>query len=91
VIPVPVPRDCEDGFLAAFWARPEQYLDPRRRAAISGFAQIPQESIESGLERLAHDLRTGAWDGRFGELRTRESLDAGYRLLIVDVTTPTIR
>ncbi|SRR5713226_6946324 len=31
IIPVPVPRDCQDGFLAAFWARPEEYLDPRRR------------------------------------------------------------
>lgn len=38
VIVVSVPRDCQDGFLAAFWARPEEYLDPRRRAAMSGFA-----------------------------------------------------
>jgi len=89
VIPVPVPRDCQDGFLAAFWARPEEYLDSRRRASISGFAQIPQQAVESGVERLAHDLREGAWDGRFGELRTRESLDVGYRLLIADVTAHT--
>jgi SAM-dependent methyltransferase len=91
VIPVPVPRDCQDGFLGAFWARPEEYLDSCRRAAISGFAQIPHDTIESGLERLARDLRGGAWDRRFGELRTRESLDAGYRLVIADVTTHTIR
>ena len=39
---VPVPRDCTDGFLGAFWARPEAYLDPiirtrtwhRRHAAL---------------------------------------------------------
>ena len=86
VIPVPVPRDCRDGFLAAFWARPEEYLDPRRRAAMSGFAQIPAEAIESGLERLKRDIQNGAWDRRFGELRTQQSLDAGYRLLIADVT-----
>src|SRR5208282_4531100 len=86
VIPVPVPRDCQDGFLAAFWARPEEYLDPRRRAAISGFAQIPQKAVEGGVERLARDLREGVWDGRLGELRTLESLDGGYRLLIADVT-----
>jgi SAM-dependent methyltransferase len=84
VIPVPVPRDCQDGFLAAFWARPEEYLDPRRRAAMSGFAQIPPRAIESGLEQLARDLRAGVWDRQFGELRTRESLDVGYRLLIAD-------
>ncbi len=58
---------------------------------MSGFAQIPQEAIENGLERLARDLRAGAWDRRFGELRTRESLDVGYRLLIADVTTHSIR
>jgi len=91
VIPVPVPRYCQDGFLAAFWARPEEYLDPCRRAAMSGFAQISREAIESGLSRLARDLRAGAWDRRFGELRTRESVDVGYRLLIPDVTTHTIR
>src|SRR5205823_9676919 len=28
VIPMLIPRDCQDGFLAAFWARPEAYLDP---------------------------------------------------------------
>lgn len=82
VIPVPVPRDCHDGFLAAFWATPEEYLDPQRRAAMSVFAQIPRKEVKSGLERLARDLRDGTWDRRFGGLRTRDSLDAGYRLLI---------
>ena len=87
VIPVPVPRDCQDGFLGAFWARPEEYLDPRRRAAMSGFAQIPGKAVERGLEHLIRDLRTGAWDRRYGELRTRNSLDVGYRLLVADVST----
>jgi SAM-dependent methyltransferase len=91
VITVPVPRDCEDGFLAAFWARPEEYLDPCRRAAMSGFAQISREAAESGVERLAHDLQAGVWDSRFGELRTGESLDVGYRLLIAEITASKIR
>jgi len=91
VIPVPVPRDCQDGFLAAFWARPEEYLDPRRRAAISGFAQIPQEAVERGVQRLSRDLREGAWEEKFGELRSRESLDVGYRLAIADATAHSIR
>ena len=26
VVPVPVPRNCIDGFLGAFWARPDAYL-----------------------------------------------------------------
>jgi SAM-dependent methyltransferase len=86
VIPVPVPRDCQDGFLAGFWARPEEYLDPRRRAAMSGFAQLSRQAYKSGLERLACDLQSGAWHQRFGKLLARESLDIGYRLLIADVS-----
>ena len=27
--PVPVPHDCRDGFLHAYWRRPRAYLDPR--------------------------------------------------------------
>ena len=30
---VPVPHDCTDGFLWAYWRRPEQYLDPPCAAA----------------------------------------------------------
>ena len=26
--PIPIPRDCTDGFTAAFWARPEASLTP---------------------------------------------------------------
>ena len=34
---VPVPHDCADGFLYAYWRRPAAYLDPRIRAAMSSF------------------------------------------------------
>jgi SAM-dependent methyltransferase len=91
VLPVPIPRDCQDGFLAAYWARPEEYLAPQRRAAISVFSQMPEAAVKAGLIRLSRDLGSGVWDERFGELRTRESLDAGYRLLIAEVTTPAVR
>ena len=29
VAPVPIPHDCTDGFLSAYWRRPAAYLDPR--------------------------------------------------------------
>ena len=35
VVPVPVPHDCVDGFGAAFWARPEAYLDPQVQAGMA--------------------------------------------------------
>src|SRR5439155_18797245 len=37
VIPIPTPHDCIDGFAAAYWRRPEMYLDPSVRGCISGF------------------------------------------------------
>ncbi|HEX6654000.1 MAG TPA: class I SAM-dependent methyltransferase, partial [Thermoleophilaceae bacterium] len=36
--PVPIPHDCVDGFLHAYWRRPHAYLDPQVRAGISVFA-----------------------------------------------------
>ncbi len=82
LLKVPVPRDCQDGFQGAFWARPEAYLDPSVRRAMSSFALLPAEIVERGLNRLADDLRSGRWDERFGHLRAMDSIDLGYRLVI---------
>jgi len=81
VEPVPIPHDCVDGFLAAFWRRPEIYLDPRVRAGMSGFALMDQDAVSRGVARLHDDLESGAWEDRFGHLRSLDTLDAGYRLL----------
>jgi SAM-dependent methyltransferase len=77
---VPVPRDCVDGFLGAYWARPEAYLDPAARSAMSGFANLPE--LEAGLLRLQRDLATGVWQDRFGALTEEAQLDIGYRLVV---------
>ena len=82
VQPVPIPHDCTDGFLGAFWRRPAAYLDPRRRAGMSSFAQLPADVLERGLARLEEDLRTGRWQARFGALSGCESVDLGYRLVV---------
>lgn len=76
---VPVPRDCVDGFLGAYWARPEAYLDPAVRAGISSFSH---PGAEPGLERLRTDLASGAWHARHGHLLAMDSLDIGYRLVV---------
>jgi SAM-dependent methyltransferase len=83
--PVPVPHDCRDGFLGAFWRRPESYLDPAVRRGISAFAQIPPEAERRGIARLAEDLRSGRWEAHHGALRGRDSLDIGYRLVVAEV------
>jgi SAM-dependent methyltransferase len=81
---LPIPHDCADGFLGAFWRRPHAYLDPAVRGAISSFAQIPAARMEMGLARLAGDLRSGRWADRFGQLREQDSVDLGYRLLVAE-------
>ena len=81
VEPVPVPHDCADGFLAAFWRRPEAYLDRDVRASMSGVALLDPSTVVAGIGRLEADLESGEWDGRFGHLRALDSLDLGYRLL----------
>jgi hypothetical protein len=68
--PIPIPDDCADAFLVAHWARPEAYLDPLVQRSNSAFAHAPDaERLTTGFERLADDLRTGAWDARHRHLR----------------------
>ena len=77
---VPIPHDCSDGFMCAYWRRPEAYLDRRVRSAISTFSKI--ESVDAGLARLSSDLESGAWHRANAHLLERNELDLGYRLIV---------
>jgi SAM-dependent methyltransferase len=79
---VAIPHDCADGFLAAFWRRPEAYLDSRVQAGISGFALLDLEAVARGMARLRDDLESGAWERRFGNIRALDALDVCYRLVV---------
>lgn len=80
ITPVPVPHDCTDGFLYAYWRRPAAYLDPHLRSGASSFWAL--RSAEAGLEKLRQDLETGAWERRYADLLTLDEYDAGYRLVV---------
>lgn len=82
IFPVPVPHDCVDGFLGAFWRRPGAYLDPRVRSGISAFAAMPPEARDQGLLRLGEDLENGAWENCHRDLLLLHELDLGYRLIV---------
>ncbi len=82
VRPVLVPPNCIDGFGAAFWSRPEAYLDPEVQAGTSWIALLPSEVRARATAQLRHDLESGDWDHRFGYLRSMEVYDGGYRLAI---------
>ena len=81
--PLMIPEDCTDGFLAAFWKRPEAYLDPKVRASISTFAK--SNDLARGLESLASDLASGRWADINSEVLGLSELDAGYRLVTANI------
>jgi SAM-dependent methyltransferase len=80
--PVPIPADCSDGFLGAYWRRPESYLDTGVRSAISAFHRLTSQQIRTGLVRLRADVESGAWRRRYAKLMEISELDIGYRLLV---------
>ena len=79
-----VPHDCQDGFGAAFWARPEAYLDPEVQAGMSWLAMLPAPDRAEGAAALRADLDSGEWDRRYGHLRHQDEYDGGYRIAIAD-------
>ncbi len=82
--PVPIPHDCRDGFLGAFWRRPEAYLDPEVRAGISVFALLPEDEVSAAVDALRADLRSGAWARRNAGILEREELDLGFRVVVAE-------
>jgi SAM-dependent methyltransferase len=82
ITPLAIPHDCTDGFLYAYWRRPEAYLDARIRSGSSSFRALADTG--AGLERLRADLESGEWDRRYGGLRRHDAYDAGYRIVSAD-------
>jgi SAM-dependent methyltransferase len=80
--PLPVPHDCIDGLLCAYWRRPDSYLDAEIRSAMSSFARI---DAEAGLARLRSDLSSGRWAERNGHLLALDTIDLGYRIVCCEI------
>ncbi len=81
---VPIPHDCRDGFYGAYWRRPEAFLDPSVREAISVFALLAKPEVDEALRQLRQDLDSGAWRARHRRLLAMDELDLGYRLVILE-------
>lgn len=79
VEPLLIPEDCIDGFLAAYWKRPEMYLDANVRHSISSFSKLP--SLLNGLKKLTSDLENGNWHKQNEKLLTKSQLDMGYVII----------
>jgi len=80
-----IPANCADGFLGAYWKKPEAYLDELVRANISTFAKI--KSHHEGLAKLQSDIHSGVWESRNSELLKAEFIDAGYRLITIELSS----
>ena len=82
---VPIPSDCQDGFIGAFWKRPEAFLEPEVQRANSAMMQIDPQALREGLGRLRDDIQTGVWSRRNAGLEALDEFDLGYRLVISDL------
>ncbi|WP_155335794.1 class I SAM-dependent methyltransferase [Acrocarpospora corrugata] len=79
---VAIPIDCVDGFTEAYYARPERLLDPLVRKSQSAWGFVDDADEVRAVERLRADLESGAWDARFGHLRSQPEFLGSLRLII---------
>ena len=84
--PLPVPRDCQDHFFAALWARPRMLFDDEVLQPMWVWREISEQARAAGRSRLAADLESGAWERRYGDLAARSELDVGLRIVISDLS-----
>ena len=76
VLPLLIPEDCQDGFLAAYWKRPEAYLNQSIRQSISSFSKL--NNVDMRLASLKRDIDNGIWAENNKDIINKKELDAGY-------------
>jgi SAM-dependent methyltransferase len=79
---VPVPWDCADGFILAYWRRPEAYLREDIRRGNSFWTRVGFRVEQRAVAALAEDLSSGRWKERNHELLGLEEADLGARLVV---------
>jgi SAM-dependent methyltransferase len=79
---VDIPLNCTGGFAEAYYGRPERFLDPGVRGAMSSFTFVERTIVDRAMERLAADLTSGEWDRHHGHLRSQPFFDGSLRLII---------
>jgi len=87
---LPVPWDCTDGFLAAFWRRPQAYQDPAVRQSMSGLQLLDPQVLTRGMTQLRIDLKDGTWQRKNNHLLELDALDLGWRLISTGPTLASV-
>jgi hypothetical protein len=77
-----IPWDCADGFLEAYWRRPEAYLEEYVRRACSVWTRVGPEAEQRAVRSLRDDLASGRWAERNRELANLDAAELGLRLLV---------
>jgi hypothetical protein len=74
--------DCADGFLEAYWRRPEAYLDEHVRRGMSIWATVGPDAEQRAVQSLRADLASGLWAAHNRDLVDLDAAELGLRLLI---------
>lgn len=82
VVPVPIPKNCIDGFNEAFYARLEAFLEESVRRSQSFWDFLPREAEEKAIRLLKADLDSGKWDKLYGSLRDQDEFHGALRIVI---------
>ena len=82
IISVPIPLNCTDGFVEAYYGRPERLLDPGARLACSAWSFVDASVGPRFEAELGRDLKSGAWDAKYGHLRSQPQFDGSLRLVV---------
>jgi len=83
---LPVPWDCTDGFLPAFWRRPQAYQNPVVQQSMSGLQLLDPKVLTRGMTQLRVDLEDGTWQRKNSNLLELDALDVGWRLISTRTT-----
>lgn len=79
---VPVPLNCADGFNEAYYGRPEMFLDAQARLACSSWSLVAQSAVDRFVRALTEDLQSGAWDRKYGHLRSQPYFHGPLQLVV---------
>lgn len=78
---LPVALDCVDGFIEAFYGRPEALLEKGVRQGQSSWGFLKEGMEEVLVKRLSDDLLAGAWDKKYGAYRSMPFMTGSLTLI----------
>lgn len=82
---IPVPIDCSDGFIEAFYGRPEELTKKEVRSTQSMWSFLPPGVVDMKTEILTKELASGEWDRKFGSFRNMPEFNGALKLIIANV------